>query len=125
MKTINQPLKEFITDYKLKPEDHSICFDATIYFSTETDFISLSTEVEIISIGETIMDVINLLHPDVLVHRIPDTYLVNEHEIAYLKNRALIIKGQAPEHGWFVLSIHADGACDEYTLMELHGKTLN
>jgi hypothetical protein len=126
MKAITESLRHFITDFELERKDNIICFEALIYFSTNTDVILLPTEVQIVTIGTDIIDVVYLLHPDVIRHGIPDMYAPSLEKFGYLKNKALIIKGDVPLHGNYILSIHpGNKECDDATLMEIHAKTYN
>ena len=126
MKTLTEPLRNFITDFKLESKSEIICFEALIYFSTSTDTLLLPTEVQIVTIGENMIDVLYLLHPDVAKHSIPDMYTPTDEKFEYLKDKALVIKGETTLHGNYVLSIHpGNKECDNATLKEIHSKTHN
>src|ERR1700761_7615150 len=99
MKTTTEPLRNFITDFNLENKDKIICFESLIYFSTKQDFILLPTEVQIVTIGDSLIDVLYLLHPDVTKHSIPDMYTPNDEYFEYKKDKALIIRGTTPVHG--------------------------
>ena len=114
-----------MVDFELEKKDGIICFDATIYFSSNTQFVQLPTEVHIVKIANK-MEVLYLLSPDLDKHLIPDMYTVGKESFTYLKDVALVIKGHSPIQGNFVLSIHVrDRNCDPKTLKEIHGKNYN
>src|ERR1700761_504662 len=123
MKTFIPTLSQFITDFKLGRTDGLICFDATIYFSSHTNFIQLPTEVQVLSMEN--IQLVYLLTPDIDRFFIPDMYEVGKQEFRYIKNMALVIKGHSTIQGKYVLSIHPTGECDPATLKEIHGRTYN
>jgi hypothetical protein len=108
MKAITEPLRNFITDFKLENNEKIVCFGALIYFSAQYSFILLPTEVQIVTIGTDTIDVVYLLHSDVMKHGIPDMYIPGDEEFRYEKNKALIIKGNTPLHGNYILAIHPE-----------------
>ena len=126
MKTVAAPLRNFIIDFELIGKDKIICFEALIYFSTKNNFILLPTEVQIVTIGNSIIDVVYLLDPDVPKHDIPDMYAPTIEKFEYKKNLALVIKGETSLHGDYILSIHpGNKECEDATLKEIHSKTFN
>jgi len=126
MKKISASLFEFIKDYDLKKSEDIICFDATIFFSTATKFIQLPTEVHIVTIGESNMNLVYLLHPDVAKLSIPNMLEEGNTAFNYIPGKALVIKGYSSVHGDYTLSIHPINAdCSDQTLFEIHSKTYN
>jgi hypothetical protein len=124
MKVFTQSLTSFITDFNLVRQDGIICFDSTIYFSSNSNFIQMPTEVQIISMEN--FELLYLLSPDIDRFFIPDMYTVGKEFFRYIKNTALIIKGHSIIQGKYTLSIHPEGVdCDAATLKEIHGRTYN
>jgi hypothetical protein len=123
MKTFAPTLNSFITDFKLARPDGIICFDSTIYFSSNTNFVQLPTEVQIVTMEY--IELVYLLSPDIDRFFIPDVYRVGTEKFQYIKDTALVIKGNTPKQGDYVLSIHPTGECSPETLKEIHGRSFN
>ena len=125
MKIKSDSLVRFIDDFKLEGKDTTICFEATILYTTLKKQIQIPSEVHIIHLYHTGMELIYLLAPDVVKHGIPDR-IENIYAVEYRQHEFLYIKGASAVDGNYILSIHPTGAaCEPETLKELHAKTYN
>jgi hypothetical protein len=125
MKIKSNSLVRFITDFKLEGKYSTICFEARLLYTTLKKQIQLLSEVHIIHLHHTGMELIYLLAPDVVKYGIPDR-IDNIDAIEYRRKEFLFIKGISTADGNYLLSIHPTGAsCEPQTLKELHAKTYN
>ncbi len=125
MKIKSESLVRFIDDFQLEGKHTTICFEAVLLYTTLRKQVRLSSEVHIIHLQHTGMELIYLLAPDVIKHGIPDR-ISNIDAVEYRRNEFLYIKGTSAADGNYILSIHPTGAaCEPGTLKELHAKTYN
>lgn len=125
MKIKYDSLVRFIQDFKLESKDTSICFEATILYTTLTKQFQLPSEVHIIQLQQTGLEMIYLLDPEIVKHGIPDK-IEDVRSIYYTREEFLYIKGNSSADGNYILSIHPTGAAFEpSTLKELYAKTYN
>lgn len=125
MKIQSDALVKFVHDFDLQRSNGVICFDAVILYTTLNKQVQVPSEVHIIHLNHTALDVVYLLEPDLPKLGIPDK-LDDVRSIQYRSNEFLYIKGSSPTDGKFLLSIHpVASSCEPYTLQELFAKTYN
>jgi len=122
MEALLNTLSAFEKDFNLVQKDGSICFDATIYFSTKNN-PHHHTEVQNVSIVENTLGTICLLHPNLVLFGIPDVLTEGKEEFIYLANQALVIMGESPNHEKYILSVHpGNKRCQSETITKLHAR---
>jgi hypothetical protein len=126
MSVASKTLSDFVTDFDLMKPDGTICFNATIIFSTEFKSIQLETEVQIVTFKMKQMSTIYLLHPDVVKHGIPDMIQDDLQSVTYVPGKCLLIRGVMLIYIDYILTIHPENSsCGPETLKELHAKQNN
>ncbi|UAY52861.1 hypothetical protein [Ferruginibacter albus] len=126
MKTKFKPLSQFIADYRLNKFDNDIiCFEAMIYFMSDMNSIQFPTEVQIITIGKTGIDIVYLLQNTTQTYKIPNTFIAGKEQISYTPDECLIIKGTNLRYGNYYLSIKPQKDCSEETINKINQRIKN
>lgn len=127
MKASQSLLVNFINDFQLEVSgDEAICFEAAVEFRAKGVYRKLHSEVQIITLQNTGVSVVYLLHPDINNLNIPDTFPFDPLHFVYLKHSALIITGENVDYGEFSIRLLLiDNSCSEHTISELKAKKLN
>jgi len=127
MEISNPILLEFINDFQLKPnESGTICFDAVIQYEAKNIYKQLDSEVNIMVIDRKHLTVFFLLDPDIIIHEVPDTLILNPFNFKYNKDVSLIIYSNDLVIGGYSVTIKPlNKNCTESTLYELKAKKLN
>ena len=87
----NHQLKEFISDFNLRKPNGVISFNAMIEFKINNDVVNKISEVQIITSTNT--ETIYFIENDIYSPSLPEMLEAERHEITYIKNEQIIIKG--------------------------------
>ncbi|MEI9959489.1 MAG: hypothetical protein WDM90_24930 [Ferruginibacter sp.] len=127
MEISNPILLEFINDFQLKSnESGTICFDAVIQYEAKNIYKQLDSEVNIMVIDKKHLTIFFLLDPDIIIHEVPDTLILNPFNFKYNKDVSLVIYGNDLVIGGYSVTVKPlNKNCAEGTLYELRAKKFN
>jgi hypothetical protein len=109
LKQISKPITDFIEEYTLEHPIKGVCFEARLYVFTDKQFIELQSEVHIITIEAKALDIIYILNAELDLKGFPDMFEATQVEMIFKQKKGLMIKGNTPGHGNYILLIQPEG----------------
>ena len=123
MKQITKSLSDFILAFDLVSPITGVCFDAMVFFYTETLALQIESEIHIITIFAKQVDVIYILNPEISKKGFPDMFESEHCEIDFKKRKGLLLKDTTAENKSYSILIQPTGKnCQPATLKTFRGK---
>lgn len=109
MKQISKPITDFIGEFSLDHPIKGVCFEAKLFVFSDKKTIELQSEVHIITIEAKALDIIYILNAALALKGFPDMFESTQVEVIFKQKRGLMLKGNSPDHGNYILLIQPDG----------------
>ena len=126
MKQLNKALSNFITTFQLEHPTKGICFEANIYFFTDSLTIRAGSEIHIVTINGKGLDVLYILSTTIGIEGFPTMFVIGDFEVSFSEQQGLKLNGISPKWGSFTLVVQPTGKnCKVPTYEELNAKANN
>jgi hypothetical protein len=103
-----------------------VCFDAIVFFYTDTLVLQMESEIHIISILAKNIDVQYILNPQICKRGFPNMFESAHCEFDFKGKKGLLLKGSTTENVNYSILIQPTGKdCESATLAEKQGKINN
>jgi hypothetical protein len=126
MKQITKPVKDFILVFNFVSPKTGVCFDAMVFFYTDTLEFQIESEIHIITILAKKVDLLYILNPEISKRGFPDMFESAHCEIDFREKKGLLIRSLTAENKSYSILIQPIGKdCEPATLEDIKGKIKN
>lgn len=123
MKQITKSISDFILAFDLVSPITGVCFDATVFFYTDTLALQIESEIQIITILAKKLDVLYILNPEISNKGFPDVFESEHCEFDFKEKKGLLLKATNAENKSYSILIQPTGKdCEPATLDEIKEK---
>ncbi len=123
MKQITKQLRDFILAFDLAQPLNAVCFDAMVFFYTDTLKLEIESEIHIVTIQAKNVDVLYILNPEISELGFPDMFQSSQCEIDFKERKGLLIEYPGSETLRYSILIQPTGKdCEPVSVADFQNR---